>query len=234
MTISQLHEIDGQTVSTAEYSIPNGGTTLQTLTTDAFAQLWVDANTMAKGDDFKARIYEKVLSSGTKRVIATFPMSQAVESGSGNYMSPGFALMHGWDMTLQRVTGADRAMDASIRSLTATVSEVETVAASTIANTEYSLVTDSTTPGAIATPGAYQLFLDCTNMVKNDIYRIKFKEVVEATGNTQRTFASWFVMGLQAEVFVSPVVTTMFGFDVTVQRISATSRAFDASIRKIG
>jgi hypothetical protein len=93
-------------------SIVSGTTTLSNDTTDGVYQLWVDASTVAKGDVFKVRVYEKCLSGSTKDVFAQWSI-MGVQSEL--FVTPTFILMHGWDMTIQKVSGTDRAFTASIR-----------------------------------------------------------------------------------------------------------------------
>lgn len=113
MPISEPYELDGVTVGTTELSIVSGTTTLQTVTDDGLYQLWIDAGNMAKGDEFKVRLYEKVeATGGTKKVFFQQTLSDVQ---SEVYLTPTFLLMHGWDMTIQKIAGTDRAFDASIR-----------------------------------------------------------------------------------------------------------------------
>lgn len=115
MAITEVYELDGVTVGSSELSIVSGTTTLQTLTTAGVYQLWIDAANMAKGDEFKVRIYEKVeATGGTKRVFFQQTLSDAQ---SEIFVTPTFILMNGWDMTIQKVSGTDRAFDASIRQI---------------------------------------------------------------------------------------------------------------------
>ena len=116
MPISEPYELDGVTVGTSELSIVSGTTTLQTITDDGVYQLWIDgvAN-MAKGDEFIVRIYEKVEGTGgTKRVVFAATLSDAQ---SELFVTPMLVLINGWDMTIQKVAGTDRAFDASIRKI---------------------------------------------------------------------------------------------------------------------
>jgi hypothetical protein len=114
MPITEHAELDGVTVGSTELSIVSGTTTLQTATDDGVYQLWVDPVTnMAKGDEFAIRIYEKVeATGGVKRVVFKATLSDAQ---SELFVTPMLILMNGWDMTIQRVAGTDRAFDASIR-----------------------------------------------------------------------------------------------------------------------
>lgn len=115
MAISEPYELDGVSVGASELSIVSGTTSLQTVTDDGVYQLWIDANTMAKGDVFIVRIYEKVeATGGTKRVCFTAVLQGAQ---SEVFVTPSLVLLHGWDMTIQKSTGTDRAFDASIRKI---------------------------------------------------------------------------------------------------------------------
>jgi hypothetical protein len=117
MPISEPYELDGVTISTTEISIVSGTSSLQTITDDGVYQLWVDpvGAGMAKGDEFIIRIYEKVEGTGgTKRVVFSATLSDAQ---SEIFVTPMLILINGWDMTIQKVAGTDRAFDASIRKI---------------------------------------------------------------------------------------------------------------------
>jgi len=113
MPISEPYELDGVTVGATELSVVSGTTTLATDTSDGVFQLWIDAGTVAKGDEFRVKAYEKVEGTGgTKKVFAQWSL-QGVQTE--NFPSPTFILMHGWDFTITKIAGTDRAFDASIR-----------------------------------------------------------------------------------------------------------------------
>ena len=116
MAISVFAELDGVTIGATEVSIITGTTTPATETTDGVYQLWVDDQTlMAKADEFAIRIFEKVeLTGGTKRLVFKATL-KGVQSEI--WVSPMLILMHGWDMTLQKIAGTDRAFDANIRQI---------------------------------------------------------------------------------------------------------------------
>ena len=113
MAISEPYELDGVTVGASELSIVSGTTSLQTITDDGVYQLWIDAGAMAKADEFKVRIYEKVeATGGTKKVVAAWTL---LGVQSEVFVTPTLILINGWDMTIQKIAGADCAFDASIR-----------------------------------------------------------------------------------------------------------------------
>ncbi|MCI0349060.1 MAG: hypothetical protein L0Z53_06505 [Acidobacteriales bacterium] len=114
MAITVYAELDNVTVGATELSIISGTTTLQTDTTDGVFQLWVDDQTlMTKTEEYRIKIYEKVEETGgTKRVVFNATL-KGVQSEI--FVSPMLILMHGWDMTITKLAGTDRAFDANIR-----------------------------------------------------------------------------------------------------------------------
>jgi hypothetical protein len=113
MAITEPYELDGVTVGTTELSVVSGTTTLSTITTAGVYQLWVDPGNMAKADEFRIRAYEKVeATGGTKKVFAQWSL---LGVQSEVFVTPTFILMNGWDFTITKVAGTDRAFDASIR-----------------------------------------------------------------------------------------------------------------------
>ncbi len=114
MAITEAYSLNAVTVGTAELSIVSGTTTLQTITTAGVYQLFVDASNMAKGDEFRIKIYETALSGGTKRVLMA---STLLGAQAEMFVTPSLILMNGWDMTIVKIAGTDRAFTASIRKI---------------------------------------------------------------------------------------------------------------------
>lgn len=107
----------------------------------------------------------------------------------------------------------------------------------TVTNTETSLSVDGGTttgvPRADTNAGSYMLFLDgVANMVKGDEYRVRIYERAR-TGGTTRLVFSASISDAQSEMFVTPPLMLGLGWDITLTRISATSRAFDWSVRRV-
>lgn len=107
----------------------------------------------------------------------------------------------------------------------------------TVTATEMSLMTTggSTTgvPQSNTTTGLFMLVLDgVANMAKGDEYLVKVYEKARA-GGIQRVIFQARIKNAQAEAFIMPWVPLGIGSDITLQRISATSRAFDWSIRRL-
>lgn len=99
--------------------------------------------------------------------------------------------------------------------------------------TELSIVSGTTTLQTITDDGVYQLWVDGATMTKTEEYRIRIYEKVEGTGGTKKVVFSATLKGVQSEIFVSPMLILINGWDMTIQRIAGTDRAFDASIRKV-
>lgn len=112
MAVTQAYSIDSVTIGSTEISIVSGTSTLQTKTEAGAYQVFIDGveAAMAKGDEFIVRVYEKTVT--TKRVIYDPVLS---DLQSQPLVIPGLMLLNGWDVTIQKVAGTDRAFDASIR-----------------------------------------------------------------------------------------------------------------------
>lgn len=231
MSIAEFYSLSGVTVGTSELSIVSGTTTLQSKTDKGCYGAFIDASNMAKGDIFAVALYDKVKpSGGTKRLIFKQILSGAQ---SGLIKLHDLMLYNGWDMTIQKIAGTDRAFDASIRGISnAALTEPYTMSAVTIGSTEYSIVAASTTLTASSSVGQYQLFIDAAAMAKGDAYQIKIYETARVSG-TKRELYTARMENAQATIFVTPPIVLMNGWDMTIQKISGTDRAFDASIRKV-
>lgn len=102
------------TVGTTEYDLPSASTTLSAQTTDGIYQLFIDLNALTSTEEYRLRIYEKVQSSGTQRVVQEVIFSGA-QTTEPVYVSASMLLLHGWTMTLKKNQGTDRAIPYSIR-----------------------------------------------------------------------------------------------------------------------
>jgi hypothetical protein len=148
-------------------------------------------------------------------------------------VTPPLMLLHGWDMTIQKIAGTDRAFDASIRGNDVAPVEAYTLSAVTVGATELSVVSGTTTLQTVTTHGVYQVFLDASNMAKGDEYHVRIYETVEGTGGTKRQVYEATLHDVQSQLFVTPMLQLKNGWDVTLIKIAGTDRAFDASIRRV-
>ena len=94
------------------------GTTEHSMTTDTagpdvdatagvFAAL-LDLNAVAAGDTFRFAVYEKCRTGDTQRLIYTAEFTGAQPSPL--WAGPSLLLGVGWDMTLKKIAGTDRAI----------------------------------------------------------------------------------------------------------------------------
>jgi hypothetical protein len=99
-------------ISTIEISLVSGTTTLQNNTDDGIYQVFIDFANMVAGDEYLIQIKEKVTSGGTQRVI----YSATVEGvQSTPFVTPTLIFLHGWDVTLDLITGSAKTISWSIR-----------------------------------------------------------------------------------------------------------------------
>jgi hypothetical protein len=104
-----------QSVSTTEWSLPRDASydIAQPQTDDGVYQCFIDVNAVAFADEFQFRVYEKVQSSDTQRIVY-----EAIIAGPQStpiFVTPSLVLIHGWDMTLDKLAGTDRTITWSIR-----------------------------------------------------------------------------------------------------------------------
>lgn len=104
----------------------------------------------------------------------------------------------------------------------------------TVTATALSIISGNTTPQSVTDDGMYQCWVDGGNMAKADEFEVVQREIVEGTGGVQKTFAKYSLMGVQGENFVTPAGLILInGWDMLIDKLAGTDRAFDASIRKV-
>jgi hypothetical protein len=99
-------------ISTAEYSLVSNSTTLQNNTDDGIYQIWIDFANMVSGDEYEIRIKEKITSGGTQQTVYLATV-EGVQSSP--FVTPTLIFLHGWDVTLDLVTGSAKTISWSIR-----------------------------------------------------------------------------------------------------------------------
>lgn len=106
-----------ETVSTTEWSLATDTsyTSGDAQTTDGVYQLWLDLNALAAGDFFELKIYEKVLSGSTQRLVQRVVFNGLTTAAEPVWVSPALIMVHGWDFSLKKLSGTDRSIDWSIR-----------------------------------------------------------------------------------------------------------------------
>jgi hypothetical protein len=102
----------------------------------------------------------------------------------------------------------------------------------TIGTTLYSLTNNSTSIATQTTDAIVSVWIDTTNMAAGDEFEIFLLEKVTAAGS-QRTTSLAVLVGAQPGPFISSPFQLGDGWDVAMQKVSGTDRAFSWSIRGI-
>lgn len=102
MAITELYS-GTEAVGTTEHSCTTDTAGPDTDTTDGMFQVFLDVSDMVTGDILQIRIYEKVRSGDTQRVVYQSILKGA--QGTPIWVSPGLMLLHGWDVTLDALAG---------------------------------------------------------------------------------------------------------------------------------
>jgi len=112
MAIGAAYE-NSATISTAEYSLPANTTTgvPTSQTADGCYQVFIDLANLTATEAYELKVYEKITSGGTQRVIYSTVMIGA----NTPMVLPAMILLHGWDVTLKKTAGTDRSIAWSIR-----------------------------------------------------------------------------------------------------------------------
>lgn len=92
-----------EAVSTTEHSCTTDTAGPDVETSDGVFQVFLDVSDMIAGDQLQIRVYEKVQSTSTQRIVY-----QAYLTGAQSepiWVSPSLILLHGWDVTLDALAG---------------------------------------------------------------------------------------------------------------------------------
>ena len=85
-------------------------------TTDGIYQFYIDVSNLQGGatpDTIEVQVLEKVLSSGTARIVFEATMSGVQDEPI--WVSPTLILLHGWTIQMKQTTGTARTFDWSQR-----------------------------------------------------------------------------------------------------------------------
>lgn len=99
-------------------------------------------------------------------------------------------------------------------------------------NTELSLISGTSSLQADTTACVMQVVIDASNMAKGDEFAVRVYETTRASG-TKRLIFKAVLSDVQSELFCTPPLTVLNGWDVTMIRVAGSARAFDTSIRKV-
>jgi hypothetical protein len=102
MAIAELYT-GTEAISTTEHSLTTDTSGPDADTTDGIFQVFLDVSDMAAGDELQIRVYEKVRSGDTQRIVWQDTLV-GVQS-TPIYVIPSLVLLHGWDVTLDAIAG---------------------------------------------------------------------------------------------------------------------------------
>ena len=114
------------------------------------------------------------------------------------------------------------------------IAQYASISAVSISTSEISIISGTTTLSNDTTDGVYQLFVDgiAAGMAKGDEFIIKIYEKC-LSGSTKRVVFQATLSDVQSELFVTPTLILMHGWDMTITKVAGTNRSFDASIRQV-
>ena len=115
MAITVPYTQSAQTIGSTEYSLTNNSTTLATKTDTGVFELELDCAAMSVGDVYEVRVYEKAASGATQRLA--FPVWTLSDAQPSLFRQPLGLLKEGWDATVKKTNGTDRAFTWSIRQI---------------------------------------------------------------------------------------------------------------------
>jgi hypothetical protein len=108
MTITVEAYTGSATMGSTEWSMTTNTSGPDADTSSGLFQAFVDMNALDAGDIFEFRVYEKCRTGDVQRTVysARFANAQAAPV----WAAPALILGVGWDMTLKKISGVDRAI----------------------------------------------------------------------------------------------------------------------------
>lgn len=232
MAVTELYA-GTESVSTTEWSLTTDTSYVGDAATDDGAiQTWVDLSAMVRGDEFILRCYEKVRSIDAQKLV--FAHSIRNQQSDPLYVTPALLLMHGWDFTLDQISGSARTVTWGIRALGGTPTESSEGSATIGSVNEYFIQSESTTKTKQTTAGIYQLWLDLSNLAKNDVFEVKVTEEARAADTVEQIAYRSELWGVKtSKAWVSPALALMNGWEFGIIKKAGTDRAIPYSLRKL-
>jgi hypothetical protein len=105
-------ETDSASITTTEYFLASDSTTKTSQTDDAMVQLWCGDTSIAAGDVFEVKLYEKVNAVEFSQVLGYLTVD------AKSFISPAFILGDGWEFSLRKISGTNRTINWSLRKAT--------------------------------------------------------------------------------------------------------------------
>ncbi len=109
MTITVEAYTGTEAVSTAEHSLTTDAAGPDADTTAGIYQAFLDLDTLAAGDVYEFKVYEKVRTGDTQHAVYSARFANAQTAPV--WVSPSLVLGIGWDMTVRKIGGTDRTIN---------------------------------------------------------------------------------------------------------------------------
>ena len=105
----------------------------------------------------------------------------------------------------------------------------------TISTTEWSIAFNAAaaTSNNMSTPGVYQVFIDFSALTSAEYYEVIIYESAMA-GTNGGTVLSTIIYQPSDPIWVSPALTLVNKWDMTITKVTGTDRSINWSIRKVG
>jgi hypothetical protein len=105
---------DSASISTTEYFLASDSTTATYQTTDCILQAYIHIASMAAGDQYEVKVYEKVNAQGPQLIYyAVLDGAQA-----NPLVTPSLIVGDGWEVSVKKLAGTDRTVHWSLRKIT--------------------------------------------------------------------------------------------------------------------
>jgi len=92
-----------EAIGTTEWSLTTDTVGPDVETSDGVFQIFLDISDMVAGDELQIRVYEKVQSTDTQRIV--YQANLVGAQSPPIFVLPSLVLMHGWDVTLDAIAG---------------------------------------------------------------------------------------------------------------------------------
>ncbi len=103
-----------ETVTTTEHSLTTDTAGPDVETSDGVFQAFINLGGMETGDELQLRVYEKVGSGSTQRIVWEH-IIRNLPGANERWVSPALMLLHGWDITADAIAGVTIPISWSIR-----------------------------------------------------------------------------------------------------------------------
>jgi hypothetical protein len=109
MTITIEAYTGSATIGATEWSLSSNSSGPGVVDVSGVYQAFIDCNAVSGSDVFRYRIYEKCRTGDTQRCAYSYDIS-GTQALAPILAAPSLVLGIGWDMTIQKIQGTDRAI----------------------------------------------------------------------------------------------------------------------------